>query len=57
MPSDKMGGRGRMSIVKWRVKAGNVEVFSAEKRVDCVNYIRKNPKHGGVKCRLIRPNI
>jgi hypothetical protein len=55
MPSDKMGGRGRMAIVTWRVKAGSKDIFSGT-RGDCEEFIRKTPKVDGKKCRLIRPN-
>ncbi len=57
MPSDRHGGRGRSAIVAWRVKAGNREVFAAEKRIDCAVFIRKHGgKLEGVKLRLIPPN-
>jgi hypothetical protein len=58
MPSDRIGGRGRGSIVKWRVKAGKKEVFLAEKKIDCEEFIRThNGKLDGKKLRLIPPNI
>jgi hypothetical protein len=57
MPSDKYGGRGRSAIVNWRVKAGNREVFSAEKKNTCAKFIRDNGgKMDGKKLRLIPPN-
>ena len=57
MPSDKRGGRGRSSIVCWRVKAGNREVFSNAVKFVCEQFIRDNGgKLNGKKLRLIPPN-
>lgn len=56
MPSSRTAGRGRGAIYNWRVKAGNREVFSAPKKIDCKNFIRDNPVVDGKKCRLIPPN-
>lgn len=62
MPSDSYGGRGRSAIYKWRVKAGNKEVFSDPVKSKCVAYIRnaggKSEDKTGhlVKLELIPPN-
>lgn len=58
MPSAKRGGRGRSAIPGWRVKAGNKEVFAAETKFKCEQWIRSNDgKLDGKKLRLIPPNI
>jgi hypothetical protein len=56
MPSDRRGGRGRGSIVNWRVKCGKKEVFSKPMKVDCTTFIRENQKKYDKKLRLIPPN-
>ncbi len=56
MPSDKHHGRGRSSIVSWRVKAGNREVFSAEKEGACDAWVRENQKLYRNRLRVIPPN-
>jgi hypothetical protein len=57
MPSDSRGGRGRSAIVDWRVKAGNRDVFSHQKKGKCSEYIRDHGgKLDGIKLRLVPPN-
>ena len=56
MPSDLKGGRGRSAICAWRVKAGKKEVYRGKSKVDCKEWMRKNKKVDGKKCRLIPPN-
>ena len=59
MPSDKIGGRGRSAIVKYRVKAGNKEVFSHLVKQKCMEYIRDHKGKGenGEKLKLVPPNV
>ena len=57
MPSD--GRRyGRVTeVVSWRVKAGRRDVFSAEKRTACDQFVRENNgKIDGIKLRVVPPN-
>lgn len=58
MPSSIRGGRGRSAIPDWRVKHGNHkgEVYSSNKKIDCVTFIRDNKSNYPEKLRLISPN-
>jgi hypothetical protein len=50
----RMGRRGKSAIREWRVKLGNKTVFTADKKVECEEFIRTNKVMG--KLKLVPPN-